>query len=286
MLDELVCARQTYEAAIQGHGAFGEEAALRLLPQNSDVMTCAGLEGVFNAVNDGTARYGVVPIENNLTGSFHQTYDLMFDHNLTIVAETICRIEYALVGVPGAQMRNIRRAFAHPLVLAQCEQFFHRHPAIEPVSIYDPAAQMKNILNGADPTLATIATECGVIKTNGAVVAHSIQDRPENSTRFLLISKPMEMVRPQTVHYKRTIVFRIVNEPGALCRALRPFADHSIDVAKIESRPVKGSPWEYMFYLDLIGRADYEQMHSAVEELRRQALSLRVLGMYPRAELS
>jgi len=286
MLDELVCARQTYEAAIQGQGAFGEEAALRLLPQNSDLMTCAGLEGVFEAVNDGTARYGVVPIENTLTGSFHQTYDLMFNHNLTIVAETICRIEYALIGLPGAQLRNIRRAFAHPLVLAQCEQFFHRHPAIEPVSIYDPSAQMQNILNGSDPTRATIATEGSAIKTNGEVLAQSIQNRPENSTRFLLVSKPMEMVRPQTVHYKRTIVFRIVNEPGALCRALQPFADHSIDVAKIESRPVKGSPWEYMFYLDLIGRADYEQMHSAVEELRQQALSLRVLGMYPRAELS
>jgi prephenate dehydratase len=285
MLDELVCARQTYEAAVQGQGAFGEEAALRLLPQDSDVMTCAGLEGVFEAVNDGTARYGIVPIENTLTGSFHQTYDLMFEHNLTIVAETICRIEYALIGLPGAQLRNIRRAYAHPLVLAQCEQFFHRHPTIEPVSIYDPSAQTQNILSGGDPTRAAIATECGATK-NGTVLAHAIQNRPENSTRFLLIAKPMEMVRLQTVHYKRTIVFRIVNEPGALCRALRPFADHSIDVAKIESRPVKGSPWEYMFYLDLIGRADYEQMHSAVEELRRQALSLRVLGMYPRAELS
>ena len=285
MLDELVCARQTYEAAIQGQGAFGEEAALRLLPQDSDVLTCAGLEGVFEAVKDGTARYGVVPIENSLTGSFHQTYDLMFDHHVTIVAETICRIEYALIGPPGAQLRNVRRVFAHPLVLAQCEQFFHRHAAIEPVSIYDPSAQMQNVLNGGDATRATIAPDSGAMKTNAAILARSIQNRPENSTRFLLISKPMEMVRLQTTHYKRTIVFRIVNEPGALCRALRPFADHSIDVAKIESRPVKGSAWEYMFYLDLIGRADYEQMHSAVEELRRQALSLRVLGMYPRAEL-
>ena len=286
MLDELVCARQTYEAAIQGQGAFGEEAALRLLPQDSDVLTCAGLEGVFEAVKDGTARYGVVPIENSLTGSFHQTYDLMFDHHVTIVAETICRIEYALIGPPGAQLRNVRRVFAHPLVLAQCEQFFHQHAAIEPVSIYDPSAQMQNVLNGGDATRATIAPDSGAMKTNAAILARSIQNRPENSTRFLLISKPMEMVRLQTTHYKRTIVFRIVNEPGALCRALRPFADHSIDVAKIESRPVKGSAWEYMFYLDLIGRADYEQMHSAVEELRRQALSLRVLGMYPRAEFS
>src|SRR5262245_43263496 len=203
MLDELVCPRQTYEAAIQGQGAFGEQAALRLLPQDSDVMTCAGLEGVFEAVNDGTARYGIVPIENTLTGSIHQTYDLMFEHNLTIVAETICRIEYALIGLPGAQLRNIRRAYAHPLVLAQCEQFFHRHPTIEPVSIYDPSAQTQNILSGADSTRAVIATENGTIKTNGAVLAHSIQNRPEHSTRFLLIAKPMEMVRLQTVHYKR-----------------------------------------------------------------------------------
>ena len=283
MLDELVCARHTVEAAFQGtHGAFSEDAALRMLPPDADLMPCSRLEHVFEAVNDGTARYGVIQVENTVAGSVHRAYDLMFQYDLTIVAETVCRMEHTLIGLAGASIDTIQKALSHPVALAQCEEFFRRHESIEPVSVYDTAGAVRTIVRNGDSSCAAIASRRAADLWGGVVLAESIEDQPENHTRFVLIAKPMEMVRPQSVDYKRTIVFRIMNEPGALCRALLPFADRDIDVAKIESRPVKGSPFEYMFYLDLVGRADYEAMYDAIEELRRQSLSVRVLGMYPR----
>jgi prephenate dehydratase len=233
-------------------------------------------------VDNGTSRYGVIPVENTLVGSVHRAYDLLFEHDLTIIDETVCRIEHALIGVPGARLDKIAKALSHPVALAQCENFFRANPWIEPVPVYDTAGAVELILKNGNDSWAAIASSRAAGLLGACILKESIQDHPENYTRFLLISKPMEMVRPQSLNYKRTIVFRIANEPGALSRALLPFASRGVDIAKIESRPVKGSRFEYMFYLDLIGRADYEQMYEAVEELRKQSLSLRVLGMYPR----
>jgi len=283
MQDELVCDRQTYDAAFQGsHGAFSEDAAIRMLPRGSDLKPCVRLEDVFDAVRDGTARYGVIPVENNIAGSVHRSYDLMFEYDITIVGEIVCRIDHTLIGLPAASLNRIRRVLSHPAALAQCEEFFRRSPLIEPVSVYDTAGAVQTILRNGDATCAAIASRRAAELWGGQVLAEAVQDHPENYTRFLMISKPMEMVRLQSLDYKRTIVFRIINEPGTLCRALQPFADRGIDVARIEGRPVKGSPFEYMFYLDLIGRADYDKMYEAVEELRSRTLSLRMLGMYPR----
>ncbi len=283
MLDELVCARNTVDAAFQGtHGAFSEDAALRMLPADADLMPCSRLEQVFDAVNDGATRYGVIPVENTVAGSVHRAYDLLYEYDLTIVDETVCRIDHALIGLPGARLGTIRKALSHPVALAQCEEFFRRNTSIEPVSMYDTAGAVQAIIRTGDRTCAAIASRRAAELWGGVILAESIQDHSENFTRFLLISKPMEMVRLQSIDYKRTIVFRIVNQPGALCRALLPFADRDIDIAKIESRPVKGAPFEYLFYLDLVGRADYEAMYEAIEELRSQAISVRVLGMYPR----
>jgi prephenate dehydratase len=272
----------SFDGAFLGsHGTFSEDAAIRMLPSNPNLLPCPRLEGVFDAVREGMARYGVIPIENTLAGSVHRSYDLMFEHDITIVGETISRIDHCLIGLPEARLENIRKALSHPVALAQCEDLFRQNPSIEPVSVYDTAGAVKTILQNNDPACAAIASKRAAKLWGGVVLLDSVQDHPENYTRFLLISKPMEMVRPQTLNYKRTIVFRVVNEPGALCSALQPFAIRGVDVAKIESRPVKGSPFEYTFYLDLVGRADYDSMFEAIEELRSRALSLRVLGMYP-----
>jgi len=240
------------------------------------------LEDVFEAVDNHTSRYGVIPVENTVAGSVHRSYDLLFENDLSIVGETVSRIEHALIGIPQSRLDGIRKALSHPIALAQCENFFRAHPWIEPVSVYDTAGAVDLILKNGDAGWAAIASRRAAELMGGVVLQESIQDYLENYTRFLLVSKPMEMVRPQSLNYKRTLVFRIINEPGALCRALQPFADRHIDIAKIESRPVKGSRFEYVFYLDLVGRADYEQMYEAVEELRKRTVSLRVLGMYPR----
>ncbi len=283
MLGELVCDKQTYDGAFQGsHGAFSEDAALHMLAADSTLLPCARLEDVFKAVGTAVARYGIIPVENTLAGSIHRSYDLLLEHDLTIIGETVRRIEHALIGLPGSQLDTIRKVLSHPIALAQCEEFFRARPWIEPTSVYDTAGAVDIIVKNGDSSWAALAGPRAAALWGGVVLAESIQDHPENYTRFLMISKPMEMVRPQSLNYKRTIVFRIANEPGALCRALQPFAIRGVDIARIDSRPVKGAPFEYMFYLDLVGRADYEQMFDAIEDLRKRALSLKVLGLYTR----
>src|SRR4051812_5182922 len=159
MLDEITCARQTYDAAFQGsHGAFSEDAAYRLLASDVDLMPCARLEDVFDAVDNGTARYGVIPVENTLAGSVHRSYDLLFEYNLTIVGETICRIDHALIGLPGARFEQIHKAMSHPVALAQCEEFFRSNPWIEPVSVYDTAGAVEVIQKNGDAGWAAIAS--------------------------------------------------------------------------------------------------------------------------------
>ena len=283
MLGELICDKQTYDGAFQGsHGAFSEDAAVHLLDHGATLLPCARLEDVFEAVDKGVSRYGVIPVENTLAGSVHRSYDLMLEYDLTIVGETVRRIEHALIGLPGSTLDGIRKVLSHPVALAQCEEFFRSKPWIEPVSVYDTAGAVDMVVKNGDLSWAALAGSRAAALWGGVQLAESIQDHQENYTRFLMISKPMEFVRPQSRQYKRTIAFRIANEPGALCHALQPFAIRGVDIARIDSRPVKGAPFQYMFYLDLVGTADYDQMYDAVEDLRRQAISLKVLGLYSR----
>src|SRR5262245_49155242 len=153
MLNGVSCEKQTYDGAFQGsHGAFSEEAAQYMLPQKSTLLPCSRLEGVFEAVDKGVARYGVIPVENTLAGTVHQSYDLLLQYNLTIVGESVRRIEHALIGIAGARLDNIRRVLSHPVALAQCEDFFRAQPTIEPVSVYDTAGAVEMVVKANDPT--------------------------------------------------------------------------------------------------------------------------------------
>ena len=278
--------RQAYDAAYQGtHGAFSEDAALRMLSPDSRLLPCSQFEDVFESVHNGSARFGVVPIENTTAGSVHRIYDLLYEYDVTIVGETVTRIRHALVAPPGVALESVRKALSHPMALAQCEGFFRTHSRIEPIVAEDTAGAVDLILNSTDTACAAIASRRAAELRGAVVLLDGIQDDPDNYTRFLLISKPMEMVRPQSVEYKRTVVFRILNEPGALFRSLEPFAQRGIDMSKIETRPIPGTRFEYLYFLDLIGRPDYDSMYEALEVLRTRTVSMRVLGMYPRFKM-
>jgi len=167
---------------------------------------------------------------------------------------------------------------------AQCEKFFRDHPQIQPVSVYDTAGAVEIVMNERSQDSAAVATRRAATVYGGEVLAEAIQDHLENYTRFLLIT-PSSAASPAVnaaADYKTTIVFSVGNAPGALYQSLRPFAQRSIDLAKIESRPLRGSPFEYLFYLDLMGRADSTPVSDALAELRAQSKSVRVLGTYPR----
>src|SRR5262249_11361104 len=171
MLDEITCAKQTYDAAFQGsHGAFSEDAAYRLLPSHAELLPCARLEDVFEAVDNHTSRYGVIPVENTVAGSVHRSYDLLFENDLAIVGETVSRIEHALIGIADAPLDHIRKALSHPIALAQCENFFRAHPWIEPVSVYDTAGAVDLILKNGDAGWAAIASRRAAELMGGVVL--------------------------------------------------------------------------------------------------------------------
>ena len=274
-----------YDAAYQGtRGSNSEDACIDLLSPAAKLLPRTTLEDVFNAVNRGEARYGVVPVENTLAGSIHRCYDLLFEHDLKIIGETVRHILFALIAPPGVALSEVRKALSHPVALAQCERFFREHPQIQPVPVYDTAGAVEIVMNEGSRDSAAVATRRAATVFGGEVLAEAIQDHMENYTRFLLIAPAgsPEPVRHPVAEYKTTIVFSVGNIPGALYHSLRPFAERRIDLAKIESRPLRGSPFEYLFYLDLIGRADTAPISDALVELRAQAKSVRVLGTYPR----
>jgi len=276
---------QVYDAAYQGtRGSNSEDACIDLLSAAAKLLPRTTLEDVFDSVTRGEARYGVVPVENTLAGSIHRCYDLLFEHDLKIVGETVRHILFALIAPPGVNLAEVRKALSHPVALAQCEKFFRQHPQIQPVSVYDTAGAVEIVINQQARDSAAVATRRAAEVYGGTVLAEAIQDHLENYTRFLLITasalaEPKIQSGPD---YKTTIVFSVGNAPGALYHSLRPFAERSIDLAKIESRPLRGSPFEYLFYLDLIGRADSTPVSDALEELRAHAKSVRVLGTYPK----
>jgi prephenate dehydratase len=273
-----------YDAAYQGsRGSFSEDAAHQLLNPSADLAPRDNLEDVFRAVSAGEAHHGVVPIENTLTGSIHQSYDLLFEYDVKIVGEKACKIEHALIAPPGVHLKDVRRAMSHPMALAQCENFFRAQPQIQPAAVYDTAGAVEEMMRSGQQDSAAIASRRAADLHGAVVLADAIQDHPENYTRFLLISSIAEAAsRSLSGVCKTTIVFRIPNEPGALSSALHLFAERGVDLAKIENRPLRGRPFEYLFYLDLVDRANSPSVSDALAELRRQSVSLRVLGTYPR----
>jgi len=273
-----------YDAAYQGsRGAFSEDAALNLLTAQAKLLPRETLEDVFNAVSRAEARFGVIPIENTLAGTIHRSYDLLFEHELKIVGETIRRIQHALIAMPGVPLEDIRKALSHPVALAQCEHFFRKHPNIQQISVYDTAGAVENIMQQGLRDSAAVASRRAAEVYGGAILADSIQDHAENYTRFLLIT-PASAPEPKSVssEYRTTLVFSVANVPGALHKSLRAFAERGVDLSKIESRPLRGSPFEYLFYLDILGKSDSKSVSEALADLNSQAQTVRVLGSYPR----
>ena len=264
---------EQYDAAYQGvRGANSEDAALDLLTSTAKLLPRDTLEEVFKAVSGGEAKYGVVPIENTLFGSIHACYDLLFEHDVKIVGETVRHILFALIAPPSVSLKQVRKALSHPAALGQCGKFFRQHPQIQPVSVYDTAGAVELVMRQGLNDSAAVATKRAAEVYGGVILAEAIQDHSENYTRFLLITPSTAAVQqPLSSDFKTTIVFSVSNAPGALHHSLRPFAERGVDLAKIESRPLRGSPFEYLFYLDLIGRADSAPVADALKDLGAHA---------------
>ena len=264
--------------AIQGErGAFSHQAAIRALGPGIEVMPRATFDELFDSVVEGKAERALVPIENSLHGSIHENYDRLKSRPLHIVGELQLRIRQCLIGRPGSSVAMIRRVASHPVALAQCRRFFAERPQVEAVSAYDTAGAVQDLMKGGLATQGAIASRLAAELYGGVVLLEGIEDDSENYTRFLLLAKetgPLEQAS------KTSIVFVLDNRPGALHHALGVFASRDVDLCKLESRPLRGHPWEYSFYLDVLGDPQ-GTAGQAIEELGRACRELRVLGSYP-----
>jgi len=241
------------------------------------VLPRPSFDELFDSVVEGKADRALVPIENSLHGSIHENYDRLKSRPLHIVGETQLRIRQCLIARPGSSVAMIRRVASHPVALAQCRRFFAERPQLEAVSAYDTAGAVQDLMKGGLATQGAIASRLAAELYGAQLLLDGIEDDPENYTRFLLLAR--EALTLDSAG-KTSIVFVLDNQPGALYRALGVFASRNVDLCKLESRPLRGHPWEYSFYLDVLGdpRGDAGQ---AIEELGQSCRELRILGSYP-----
>jgi prephenate dehydratase len=269
--------------AIQGEpGSFSHEAALKAAPQEATLLPCALSAEVFAAVMSGEADAAVIPIENSLAGSVVEHYDLLLANDVAIESEWLLRIRHNLIGVPGAKLERIRQAYSHPVALAQCRRFFAEHPGIEAAPFYDTAGSVKQMMELRDAGIAGIASAQAAIQYGGEILLAGVEDNPENYTRFFLIRR-RDRLQPAGHPDKVSIAFTVDNRPGTLVEALQVFASMGTNMTRLESRPVPGRPWEYVFYADY-QLADPRVADWALEMLPRHCSMVRELGRYAAAQ--
>jgi prephenate dehydratase len=283
----MTTASQKVRAAFQGErGAFSEDAARQLLGDTVETLAYRSFDEMFDAVSSGEADAAVAPIENSLAGSVIKNYDLLEERDLTIIGETSVRIIHNLIAPRGVSFADVRHVYSHPVALAQCEKFLRAHPQLAAEAAYDTAGSVKMVVENSRGDEAAIAGATAAEVYGAEIIAAGIEDNAENYTRFLLLTRPeraAEIPLPNRGgERKTTIVFRVANRPGSLFKALAVFALRDIDLTKLESRPIAGRPWEYSFYLDLIGDQHEPRISRALAHLGEMIESIRVLGSYPR----
>jgi prephenate dehydratase len=269
------------KVAFQGeHGAYSEAAALAYFGPASLVVPCETFDAVFTAVEESACDFGLIPIENSLAGSIHRNYDLLLRRQLWITGETYLRVQHCLIGLPGSSINKIREVISHPQALAQCEKYL-KALNVKSTAVYDTAGAVRLLRDQKDPSVAAIASRRTVEVYKMEILQEDIEDNPANITRFLAIAKNPLIPEGDA---KTSIVFTMNNIPGALFRAMSVFALRDIDLTKIESRPVPGQPWEYLFYIDFAGFTGQTHVERAMQNLEEYAEMVRILGSYPRAK--
>jgi len=259
-------------------GAYSEEAAVTLFAE-AETVPCPHLAEAFEAVAAGRADRAVVPVENSQAGSINETYDLLLAHDFVITAELDLRVSHCLIALPDQPLAAVARVYSHPQALAQCEAYLRRLGA-EPVAFYDTAGSAKMIREERRSGCAAIASRRAAQIYGLEILAEGIETNRNNYTRFLAIAR---QEASRAARSKTSVVFVVQNRPGTLYRALGALAMRQINMAKIESRPGRAQPWEYVFYVDFDGHADDPEVRLALEEMRRHTSMLRVLGSYPPA---
>lgn len=271
--------------AIQGEpGSFSHEAATRLaaeMREEARIVPFSLSAEAFGALGRGEVDAAVIPIENSLAGSVTEHFDLMLTQDVTIMRETLLRIRHNLIAISGAELNQIDRVFSHPVALAQCRRFLSEHPKMESFAFYDTAGSVKQLVELRDRHAAAIASAEAAKYYGAQILVSDIEDNPENYTRFFFLRRSSDAL-PNPYANKMSLAFTVENRVGTLVAALSELAKEGTNLTKIESRPVHGRPWEYVFYVDC-------QLHTpedgarAIKALSSHCSMVKELGRYEEA---
>ncbi|CUU03071.1 prephenate dehydratase [Candidatus Kryptobacter tengchongensis] len=258
-------------------GAFSEQAGYAFFGSKMIPVALHSFEDVFKSVKKGEVDYGVIPIENSLYGSIHQNYDLLQKYNVYIVGEVKLRIKHYLLANYGVKLSDVKKIYSHPQAISQCEGFLKKLRDVEIIPTYDTAGSAKMIKENKILDGAAIAGKQAGIYYGLKILKSGIENHRKNFTRFLVLSKEKIIARRNP---KTSIIFTTKNIPGALFSALSVFAYRYINLLKIESRPIIGQPWRYMFYLDFEGSIEDKLCADAIKELKKMTQYYKFLGTY------
>jgi len=269
------------KVAFQGErGAFSEDAIIKFFGIDVTPVPCLYFGDVFNMVDKGLADFGAVPVENSQAGSINEIYDLLLEYPLTIYGEIDLIVNHFLMALPGETLQSIKRIYSHPKALAQCEKFLSEIDA-EIVPTYDTSGSAKMIKDAKLKNCAAIASERAADIYGLEIMARNIESTKNNYTKFFIISSEKSKHAEEN---KTTLILKTENKPGALYSCLGAFAKRNINLTKLESRPTKDKPWEYLFYVDFEGHVDDKNCAEALKEMKKYTSLLKILGSYPKID--
>ncbi len=264
--------------AIQGEvGAFSHEAALQLLGPDIQLVPCRTFSEAFQAVSNDEADRAVIPVENALAGPVVESLDLLWSSGLTVLGETRVRIRLCLSAPPDVALEAVRSVASHPVALEQCHNLFEQNPQMEPVVVYDTAGSVKDMMQGSVEYDAAISSRLAAELYGAHLLETDVEDDPRNYTRFFELAAPGSV--PDSQGICGAVAVGIPNEPGALHTLLGVFSSYGVDMSQIVARPIRGEPWKYRFYMEIVA-PEAEALQECLEALDQASDEMRSFGTY------
>jgi len=281
MIADLV--RSTIRISFQGErGSYSHQAAERYFGEHVAARPCRTLREVFHAVEARKVAFGIVPVENSYEGSINETYDLLATTTSKVCGEVQVRVRHCLIAKEGTRLSQIRTVYSHPQALAQCARFLRAH-RLEGVPSYDTAGSVKLVKEIQSPKVAAIASRRAAQLYSMQVISEGIEDSGTNYTRFIILGRK---IPPRSGDDKTSVIFGVEHKPGSLYRALRALSNRRLNLTKIESRPMKETPWQYNFFVDFQGHTQDRVCQKALKDLQQRSTFVKILGSYPRESSS
>ena len=277
IINEIKQGESKTAAFIGEYGAYSHKASLGYFGDEITPVPMKTFKDIFASVQQGDCQYGVVPLENSLSGSIHENYDLLQEYNLKIVGEITIRVKHALIAHKNVDIDKIKTILAPPPAFSQCKNYLDQYPDIELLPVKATSSAVKQVKDSKDLSAAAIGSGMAAEVFDMQILAESIEDNPRNYTRFAIIATEEKGSRKVN---KTSLIFSTGNKPGSLFEVLRIFSEHKINMVKLESRPMLGKPWEYMFYTDIEADISHKSMAGVLKQMKEKAENLRILGRY------